>query len=72
MPAEALARAFKSYKGKEWKLKNAVRDSARLSVDTLRRCLDILAETDTTLKLRSGDEWVLLEQTVVRLTEALG
>lgn len=72
MPAEALARAFKSYKGKEWKLKNAVRDSARLSVDTLRRCLDILAETDTTLKLRSGDEWVLLEQTVARLTEALG
>ena len=71
MPAEALARAFKSYKGKEWKLKNAVRDSARLSVDTLRRCLDILAETDTTLKLRSGDEWVLLEQTVARLTEAL-
>ena len=72
MPAEVLARAFKSYKGKEWKLKNAVRDSARLSVDTLRRCLDILAETDTTLKLRSGDEWVLLEQTVARLTEALG
>ena len=72
MPAEVLARAFKSYKGKEWKLKNAVRDSARLSVDTLRRCLDILAETDTTLKLRSGDEWVLLEQTVAQLTEALG
>ena len=71
MPAEALARAFKSYKGKEWKLKNAVRDGARISVDTLRRCLDILAETDTTLKLRSGDEWVLLEQTVARLSEAL-
>ena len=72
MPAEAMARAFKSYKGKEWKLKNAARDSARLSAETLRRCLDILAETDTTLKLRSGDEWILLEQTVARLTEALG
>jgi DNA polymerase-3 subunit delta len=71
MPADALARAFKSYKNKEWKLKNAVRDSARISVDALRNCLEILAETDTTLKLRSGDEWVLLEQTVARLTEAL-
>lgn len=71
MSAEALARAFKSYKGKEWKLKNAVRDGARISVDALRNCLEILAEADTTLKLRSGDEWVLLEQTVARLTEAL-
>ena len=71
MPVDALARAFKSYKNKEWKLKNAVRDSARISVDALRHCLEILAETDTTLKLRSGDEWVLLEQTVARLMEAL-
>jgi predicted NBD/HSP70 family sugar kinase len=45
MPADALARAFKSYKNKEWKLKNAVRDSARISVDALRNCLEILAET---------------------------
>ena len=71
MPAEALARAFKSYKGKEWKLKNAARDSGRLRVDTLRQCLEILAQTDVTLKLRSSDEWVLLEQTVARLMEAL-
>ena len=68
---DTLARAFKSYKNKEWKLKNAARDSARISVETLRGCLDILAEADTTLKLRSGDEWALLEQTVARLTEAL-
>ena len=68
---EALASHFKSYQKKEWKLKNAARDSARHSVDTLRKCLDVLAETDTTLKLRSGDEWILLEQTVARLMEAL-
>ena len=30
-----------------------------------------LAQTDTTLKLRSGDEWVLLETTVARLAEAV-
>ena len=68
---EALARAFKSYQKKEWKLKNGARDSARLSTDALRTCLDVLAEADTTLKLRSGDEWVLLEQTVARLAEAV-
>ena len=71
MSAESLASHFKSYQKKEWKLKNAARDSARHSVDTLRKCLDVLAETDTTLKLRSGDEWVLLEQTLARLMEAL-
>jgi DNA polymerase-3 subunit delta len=72
MSAESLASHFKGYKGKEWKLKNAARDGARLSTDVLRRCLEVLAQADTTLKLRSGDEWVLLEQTVARLTEALG
>ena len=71
MPVEALARSFKSYQKKEWKLKNAARDAARISVDTLRECLEILAQTDVTLKLRSSDEWVLLEQTVARLMEAL-
>lgn len=71
MPAEDMATHFKSYQKKEWKLKNAARDSARLSVEALRHCLEILAQTDTTLKLRSGDEWVLLEQTVARLMEAI-
>ena len=69
--AESMAAHFKSYHKKEWKLKNASRDASRIPADSLRNCLEILAETDTTLKLRSGDEWVLLEQTVARLTEAL-
>ena len=68
---EALAANFKNYKGKEWKLKNAARDSGRIGIEALRRCLEVLAETDTILKLRSGDEWVLLEQTVSLLMEAL-
>lgn len=68
---EALAAHFKSYSKKEWKLKNAARDAARIPVGALRTCLEILAQADTALKLRSGEEWVLLEQTVARLTEAL-
>lgn len=68
---EEMASHFKNYQKKEWKLKNAARDSARIPIDILRRCLEILGETDTTLKLRSGDEWILLEQTVAQLMEAL-
>lgn len=71
MSAESMATHFKSYKGKEWKLKSAARDCGRQTVDTLRTCLQILAETDTALKLRSGEEWVLLEQTVARLMEVV-
>ena len=71
MSAEEMASAFKNYQKKEWKIKNAIRDSARLNVDALRHCLEILAQADTTLKLRSGDEWILLEQTVAQLTEAI-
>jgi len=67
VPAERLAAEFKSYKGKEWKLKNAARDGARMSLPVLRDCLDILAKTDLTLKSNPGDPWVVLEQTVTRL-----
>lgn len=71
MSAESMAAHFKSYKGKEWKLKSAARDCGRQTIETLRTCLQILAETDTALKLRSGEEWVLLEQTVARLMEVV-
>ena len=67
VPAERLAAEFKSYKGKEWKLKNAARDGARMSLPVLRDCLDILAKADLTLKSSPGDPWVVLEQTVTRL-----
>lgn len=69
--AERLAVDFKSYKGKEFRLRNAARDAARLSVPALRECLAVLADTDTALKMGRGDGWVLLEQTVARLTEAI-
>lgn len=66
-PAERLAAAYKSYKSKEWKLRNAARDAARMSVAALRDCLEILAATDSALKSGQGDGWLLLEQTVTRL-----
>ena len=67
LSAESLAADYKSYKGKEWKLRNAGRDASRMSVPVLRDCLEILAQADMTLKGNHGDSWVLLEQTVSRL-----
>jgi DNA polymerase-3 subunit delta len=66
--ADSLAAEFKSYKGKEFRLRNAARDAARMSVEALRDCLDVLAQADTGLKLGRGDRTVL-EQTVSRLIE---
>ena len=66
-PADSLAAAYKSYKGKEFRLRNGARDASRLSVACLRDCLAILAEADGALKLFGGDERVRLEQTVIRL-----
>ncbi len=64
---ESLAADFKNYKGKEFRLRNAGRDAARLRPDTLRGCLEILAEADTALKSGNGDGRLILEQTVARL-----
>ena len=66
--ADTLAADFKTtYTHKEWRLRNAARDGARLSTDTLRRSLEVLAQTDNALKQTNADGRSLLEQTVVKL-----
>ena len=67
VPASSLAADIKSYKGKEFRLKNAERDARRMSIETLRASLDILADADNDLKFSSKDARTLLEQTVSRL-----
>ncbi len=70
VPADSLAPDFKStYKGKEWRLRNAARTVSRLSTEMLRDCVAILADADTALKSGRGDGRVILEQTVARLLE---
>lgn len=64
--AVALAAEF-GYKGKEFRLRNAARDCARLSVETLRKCLDVLAQADIRMKSARTDKQVLLEETAARL-----
>lgn len=70
-PATAPAAVFKNYKGKEFRLRNAGRDAASLSVAALRDCLELLARADTGMKT-GGDGWLLLEQTVASLLRRAG
>lgn len=65
--AESLAVDFKSYKGKEFRLRNAARDAGRMSVVMLRESLEILAQADNDMKFGRQDGRTALEQTVSRL-----
>lgn len=66
VPATSLTAEF-GYKGREFVLRNAARDCRSLSRDTLRRSLDLLAETDIRLKSSRCDKRVALEQVIARL-----
>lgn len=64
--AEDVAKVF-SYRGREFALKNAARDGARLSVAVLRDSLEVLAEADRRLKSTRVAPRMLLEETAARL-----
>lgn len=66
VPAESLAADF-GCKGREFRLRNAARDCRNLSRETLRKSLDVLADTDTKMKSTRADKRVLLEETVAKL-----
>lgn len=62
----AIAESF-NYKGREWLIRNAVRDSKNLSLDNLRDAIDVLSSTDEKLKSTAIDKNLLLEETVMKL-----
>ncbi len=51
----------------EFKVKNAFRDSSRMSIRRLRQCIVILRDTNIMLNSGSCDEKVVLEQTVTKM-----
>jgi len=51
----------------DFKVKNAFRDSSRISIDRLRECLKILRDANITLNSSAGDEKIILEQTVTKM-----
>ena len=65
-PVESLSEDF-AYKGKEFRLRHAARDAAKLSLPALRECLEVLAQADMRLKSTRMDKRTVLEQTVSSL-----
>ena len=66
VPADTLTADF-AYRGKEFRLRNAARDCARMPLPVLRECLEVLAEADTKLKSSRTDKRVVLEETAAVL-----
>lgn len=56
-----------AYKGREWLIRNAIRDSKSVSVEALREMIDVLSNADEMLKSTSIDKNLLLEETVAKL-----
>lgn len=63
---------YYNYKGREFVLRNALRDSSKLSVTSLRKSLDVLSEADYRLKSTAADKKIILEETVIKLVMIAG
>lgn len=61
---------FFNYKGKEFRLRNAARDAAKMDIRQLRGCLDMLSAADTALKSGVADPKITLERLLVQLSAA--
>lgn len=64
--ADALASDF-GYKNTAFRLTNGARDSSKMDLPTLRKCLEVLSEADMKLKKSHDDEVIVLEQLMVKL-----
>ena len=64
--ADAAAKVF-NYRRREFRLKNAARSSAQMSMEQIRTCLDILADADMRIKSTALDERRILEETMLKL-----
>ncbi len=56
-----------SYKGREFRVKNAMREVDRFTRKQLSHCISLLAETDYQLKSSRADPQIVLQQTAARL-----
>lgn len=65
--SEAEIASVFGYKGREWLIKNAIRDSRNISVQNLRDAINVLSSTDEMMKSTAIDKNFLLEETVAKL-----
>lgn len=63
----ALSEVFSAYKGKDFRLKNAAKNAASMSIDQLRQALDELSRADELLKTSKMDGRLVIEELIVRL-----
>ncbi len=56
-----------NYRGREFAVRNAMRDCSRMSIEALRKSLDIVLQADISLKSTSTDPKLVLEETMVKL-----
>ena len=71
MRAEDAAKNF-DYTRKEFRLKKAERSSSRLTTDTISRCLEYIAQTNSIMNSSGVNKRSLLEQLVIKLITAGG
>lgn len=64
--AESIAQNY-DYRGKEFRLRNAARDSAKISMSQLKQCLNILYKSDRDLKGSRVNGRIILEETITSL-----
>ena len=55
------------YKGKAFRLRYALRDCSKMSLEALRESLDLLAQADRRLKSSSADKRTVLEEVAAKL-----
>ena len=67
-----VAALYPSYRGKEFRIRNAFRDAGKASVADLRECVSILSRADVQLKSQRCDARAVVEQTVAALLYQMG
>ena len=60
---------FYQYKGKEFRIKNAMRDCSKYSLEKLRRCVTLLSDLDIWLKTTSLEPKYLIEKTIISMIQ---
>lgn len=58
---------YYSYKGKEFRIKNAMRDASHFSMKQIKQCLSVLTSLDTVLKTKQQDNRTLLETAIIKM-----
>ena len=55
------------YKGKEFRLRNGGAIASRMTVKSIRKCIEALSNADILLKSSPVDNRIIIEQTIMKL-----